>query len=138
MPGWVSEATKIHLLRTSDLLLLPSYKEGLPLCVLEAMASGLPVICSDAGGLGDLVRDGENGLVLAAGDVETMAHHIAALIRDPSLRQQMGQRNARKVQDYYSLPVIAKAIGELYRETLIGPERCASARVGPRSFFKLS
>jgi glycosyltransferase involved in cell wall biosynthesis len=126
LPGWVSEQTKIQLLRTSDVLLLPSYKEGLPLCALEAMACGLPVICSNAGGLVDLVVGGENGLVFVPGDVETMTNHIAALARDADLRQRMGIRNVQKIQEVYSLSVIAGKIGELYEQILLRPQCCPS------------
>jgi len=133
LPGWVSEATKLHLLRSSDLLLLPSYKEGLPLCVLEAMASGLPVICSSAGGLSDLIRDGENGFLMAPGDLDTMARHISALIRNASLREEMGRRNVRKVNELFTLPVIANKVSELYRNVLAGAGCHSVARTGSLS-----
>lgn len=116
LPGWVSEATKLELLRNSDLLLLPSYKEGLPLCVLEAMAVGLPVVCSHAGGLADLVGHAENGFIIAPGDVQKMAKYIATLAQDTLLREQMGSRNAKKIRDGYSVPAVAKQIGDLYHE----------------------
>ena len=123
LPGWVSEATKLQLLKNCDLLLLPSYKEGLPLCVLEAMAVGLPVICSNAGGLGDLVNNGENGFIMVPGDIETMANHIAMLVQDSVLRQQIGQKNAKKVRDFYSILAIAQQVGNLYGEALSRPKR---------------
>jgi glycosyltransferase involved in cell wall biosynthesis len=118
LPGWVSEQTKLELLKASDLLLLPSYKEGLPLCVLEAMACGLPVICTGVGGLGDLVAHGENGFIMVPGDSEAMAAHITKLVQDSSLREQMGSRNARAVQNSYSLLVIAQQVASLYWRTL--------------------
>jgi glycosyltransferase involved in cell wall biosynthesis len=116
LPGWVDEATKLELLRNSELLLLPSYNEGLPLCVLEAMAVGLPVVCSNAGGLADLVSHAENGFIVAPGDVEKMAKYIATLAQDSSLREQMGLRNAKKIRDVYSVQAVAQQIGDLYRE----------------------
>lgn len=118
LPGWVSEPTKLELLKASDMLLLPSYAEGLPLCVLEAMACGLPIVCTNVGGLPDLVTDGENGLLLASGDVPALARSVAKLAKDSSLRQRMGLRNLQKVQNEYSLRAIGQRIGGLYWTTL--------------------
>jgi glycosyltransferase involved in cell wall biosynthesis len=117
-PGWVSETEKLSLLSRSDLLVLPSYAEGLPLCVLEAMACGLPVVCTDVGGLSDLVRHGENGFLFKPGEVRELALHIATLLNDDSLRQRIGQNNATKIKHDYSVEMIAKRIGNLYSEVL--------------------
>ena len=116
LPGWVSEPEKLELLKRSDLLLLPSYWEGLPLCVLEAMACGLPVVCTNVGGMVDLVTDGENGFLVAPGDVDALADCIAKLVQDPTLRNEMGRRNTEKTQNLYSLPVISQKLADLYRK----------------------
>ena len=118
LPGWVGEATKIELLKSADLLVLPSYHEGLPLCVLEAMAFGLPVVCSNAGGLKDIVKHGENGFVITPGDIDGMANAIATFVTSPALREQMGRRNADTVQNTYSIPAVAQQVSKLYSETL--------------------
>ena len=115
LPGWVSEKQKIELLNASDVLLLPSYAEGLPLSVLEAMAFGLPIICTNVGGLTDLVTDGENGFVSAPGDVQALARSVAKLANDSYLRRQMGLRNLQKIQNEFSLKTIAQRMGGLYR-----------------------
>lgn len=120
-PGWVSETEKLSLLWRSDLLVLPSYAEGLPLCVLEAMACGLPIVCTDVGGLSDLVQDGENGLLFKPGEIGVLARHIATLLGDDSLRQRMGQNNIAKIKHDYSIDMIAKRIGKLYSEALGAP-----------------
>ena len=120
-PGWVSEKEKLALLWRSDLLLLPSYGEGLPLCVLEAMACGLPIVCTDVGGLADLVQHGENGLLFKPGEVGVLARHIATLLNDESLRQRMSQNNVAKIDHAYSIDVIAKKICKLYDACLACP-----------------
>ena len=117
-PGWVSETQKLSLLWRSDLLVLPSYGEGLPLCVLEAMACGLPIVCTDVGGLSDLVQHGENGLLFKPGEIDMLTRHISTLLNDDSLRHKMGQNNVAKINDDYSIDIIAKRMGKLYGEVL--------------------
>jgi glycosyltransferase involved in cell wall biosynthesis len=117
-PGWVSEKEKVALLWRSDLLLLPSYGEGLPLCVLEAMACGVPIVCTDVGGLADLVEHGENGLLFKPGEIDVLARHIARLLNDEPSRQRMSQNNIAKIKRDYSIDVIAERLGKLYNEVL--------------------
>ncbi|HUA75325.1 MAG TPA: glycosyltransferase family 4 protein [Solirubrobacteraceae bacterium] len=90
-----------------DALVLPSiatrtFREPWGLVINEAMNRGLPVIASDAVGAvaGGLVRDGENGLVVAAGDSDALAHALARLAGDPELRSRLGEQGARDVQAY--------------------------------------
>ncbi len=117
-PGWLAEPQKLEVLRDSDVLLLPSYTEGLPLSVLEAMACGLPVVCTAVGGLRDLVVNGENGFVIDPGDVDALTECTARLLRNNALRRQIGRNNVGKIKNDYSLNVIAKKIGRLYDEVL--------------------
>jgi glycosyltransferase involved in cell wall biosynthesis len=117
-PGWVPEARKLELLDDADLLLLPSYTEGLPLSVLEAMACGLPIVCTSVGGLRDLVIHGENGFVIEPGDVDALTHYTGRLLRDKALRNEMGRNNIAKINKDYSIDVIAKKLGQLYGDLL--------------------
>src|SRR5262249_6732503 len=68
-----------QLLRASDAFLLTSQNEGIPLTVLEAMAAGLPVVSTAAGGVGELVIDGKTGLLAPVGDADTLARHLLRL-----------------------------------------------------------
>ena len=61
--------------------MLPSYHEGMPISVIEAMAAGLPVIATHVGGIPDLVTDGENGLLVSPGQPEELAAALAELIK---------------------------------------------------------
>ena len=65
--------------------------EGFGLVILEAMASGLPVVASRSGGITDIIRDGENGLLAPERDEKQLAAHINRLIRDPALRRTLSQ-----------------------------------------------
>lgn len=76
-------------LREADIFLHASHSEGISNAVLEAMACGLPVVCTDAGGMREAVRDGIDGFVVPVRDVEAMAEALVKLARDPELRRRM-------------------------------------------------
>ena len=77
-------------LRAADLFALPSLQEGLPLSLLEAMASGLPVVAAAVGGIPTVIRDGDNALLVAPGDVAGLRDALVRLADDPALRTRLG------------------------------------------------
>lgn len=91
--GFVRGEQKRMLLQTADLFVLPSYNEGLPIALLEAMAAGLPVVATPVGGIPEVITDGHNGFLVAAGDVQALADKLAILTHDAQLRDVMGRRN---------------------------------------------
>lgn len=99
-----------ELYRSSDVFLFPTLMEGLPLVVIEAMGSGLPVIVTDRGP-GDLVRDGIEGFVVPIRDPEAIAACLERLYRDPDLRAQMGQA-ARARAETFSWPRYARGAAD--------------------------
>lgn len=117
--GWVpSEEVKAYL-QDSDIFVLPSLIEGLPISVLEAMACGLPVVTTDTRGNNELVRSGENGFLVPVGDVESLATSLRVLIADLSLRKAMGERG-RLVAAEHDWGVISRSYLALYRSVLDG------------------
>ena len=92
-------------LRAADVFALPSLQEGLPLSLLEAMASGLPVVASAVGGIPTVIRDGDNGLLVAAGDVAALRDALVRLADDPALRTRLGAA-ARRDACAWSWPAI--------------------------------
>jgi glycosyltransferase involved in cell wall biosynthesis len=92
----------------SDIVLLPSYTEGLPRSLMEAMALTRPVIATKVGGIPELVRDGIEGILIDPGDVEALARAVRALC-DPLTRQRMGQAGQRRIRDRFSLHRQAQA-----------------------------
>ncbi|MDR1571062.1 MAG: glycosyltransferase [Clostridiales Family XIII bacterium] len=90
----------IALLKASDVFLFPSFREGLPKSLMEAMAAGLPAVCSDIRGNRDLIRDGEGGLMARPDDVEGFAAAIQRMMDSPSTRLGMGRENMRAVEPY--------------------------------------
>lgn len=102
-PGWVWEKEKQRLLENAALFFLPSYTEGLPMSVLEAMAHGLPVVSTTVGGIPQLVEQGKTGFLLEPGDTEGFARAILTLLQDPRKRREMGRAGLARVQEEYTL-----------------------------------
>ena len=90
--GWVRGEKKEETLSQASLFLLPSYHEGMPVAILEAMAYGLPIISTPVGGIPEAVKDGEVGFLVQPGDVEDIAQKITLLLRTPELRNRMGAK----------------------------------------------
>ena len=88
--GWVTGNEKINALRDADIFVLPSYREGLPNALLEAMASGLAVVATEVGGIPDILND-NTGRLIQPGDVEALGRAIVELSKSVELREQLGQ-----------------------------------------------
>lgn len=101
-------------LQASDAFVLPSYFEGLPLSVLEAMGCALPVIVTKTGGLAKLVKDGENGLFVEKKNAGDLAEKILMLSSNRKLAAEIGARGAKHVARYHSLEEMGKKYVELY------------------------
>lgn len=101
-PGWRSHAELVDYYKRSNLFLFPSRHEGMPNVVLEAMASGLPVIASRIAGNEELVVDEETGLLFPSEDVESLCVALRKLLTDTSRRQIMGNASRRRVEALYS------------------------------------
>lgn len=110
------------LLRSCDLFVLPSQQEGLPLSVLEAMASGKPVIATAVGGTGEAVVDNDTGLLVPPADPAALAHAISTLLHDPALAQHLATRGRVRVQQDFSAHTMITRITAIYDELLDGRE----------------
>jgi glycosyltransferase involved in cell wall biosynthesis len=92
--------------------------EGLPLFVLEAMSSGLPVVATDVGGTKEALRDGVDGFVVPAHEPSSLAAALRKLLQHPEDRQQMGMNARRRVEADFSSTVFFEAVFGLYQEVL--------------------
>jgi N-acetyl-alpha-D-glucosaminyl L-malate synthase BshA len=106
------------LLASADLFLLPSETESFGLSALEALASGVPVVCTRVGGLPEVVRDGETGFLCEVGDVEGMARVSLDLLRDPERWQQMSKLAAADSRARFSQEQIVTQYEHMYRTSL--------------------
>ena len=89
--GWVDSDRKLRALADAAIFCLPSYVEGFPNALIEAMATGLPVVTTPVGSIPDTVQHGINGLLTPSGDVEALTSQLELLIASSSLREQLGR-----------------------------------------------
>ena len=102
-PGWVRGDKKDRLLREADVFFLPSYNEGMPMSVLDAMGYGLPIISTNVGGIPTIVHSGENGYCCDSGDVDAFAMAIVELLRNHEKRKEFASKSMEIVRMKYSL-----------------------------------
>jgi glycosyltransferase involved in cell wall biosynthesis len=102
----------------SDLVVLPSYMEGLSIALLEAMACGRPVITTDAPGNRELIAHDQNGLLVPPGDVDAIGRAIAGLLDDPERGRRLGEAGRRAVVEEYDLRDKLRQTVELYEQAL--------------------
>lgn len=114
--GWVEGETKSKLLRAATVFCLPSYVEGLPMGVLEAMAAGTPVIATRVGGVPDAISNGVEGFLIEPGDVDALVNATTALLADPALRQRMGAAGRAKIAGEFAAERVIARIDAIYRD----------------------
>lgn len=110
--GWVSGEKKEARLAEAKVFLLPSYHEGLPVAILEAMAHGLPVVTTPVGGIPEVVRDGVNGLLIPPGDPADLAAAVLRLLQDNELAERLAANAQRDAETGCS---VESVLGQLYR-----------------------
>jgi glycosyltransferase involved in cell wall biosynthesis len=106
--GWQSREQIIKSYKQSNLFLFPSRHEGMPNALLEAMASGLPVIATCIAGNEELVAEGETGYLVPPEDIESLQDALKKLLNDPALRREMGIASRRRVEETYNWASTAK------------------------------
>lgn len=107
-----------EILSAVDLLVLPSLWEGLPNALLEAMAAGLPVVATAVGGTPEVVVDGVTGFLVPPRDPQALADAILRLLRDPELRQRMGEAGRARVAAHFSIEQMVHKTEALYEQLL--------------------
>jgi glycosyltransferase involved in cell wall biosynthesis len=115
--GWIEGDRKTELLKKSDVYILPSYSEGLPISILEAMSYKLPIISSPVGGIPEIVKDGENGFLVAPGNLKDIENAMRFFIENPDKIQLFGQHSFRMVQPYLPSSV-AEQLKNIYTALL--------------------
>ncbi len=116
LPGARNDIPQV--LRGLDLFVLPSRAEGISNTILEAMATGLPVVATGVGGNGELVRDGASGRLVPPADPARLAEAMAVYLKDPALRRDHGREGRRLAVAEYSLAGMCDAYAKLYARQL--------------------
>jgi len=102
----------------ADLFALPSYAEGLPVVLMEAMSMGIACVSTRIAGIPELIEDGVNGLLVTPSDVVGLEDALERLIRDPALRQRLAEAGRPRVMQAYDLNTNLIALAELFRHRL--------------------
>lgn len=113
-PGWVRGEDKECLLRESAVFLFPSYHEGMPMAILEAMSYGMGIVTTSVGGIPKLIRNEENGYVRQPGDVEALAADVVRLLTDRDRCTAYGISARENVKENYSRERHLKRLGDIY------------------------
>lgn len=98
--GWISGDQKIELLNLSDVFILPSYTEGLPVSILEAMTYKLPILSTPVGGIPEVVQDKENGILFNPGDMASIVAAVNYLLDNKYIARTMGENSYKRIYPY--------------------------------------
>jgi glycosyltransferase involved in cell wall biosynthesis len=120
-PGWLDAERKTAAFAGSLVFLLPSYAEGMPMALLEAMSWGLPVIATPVGGIPQVVEHEVSGLLIAPGDIEDCAAQIERLLTDPSLRERLGSAARERIATDFSLGDALDRLSAIYQRFGLEP-----------------
>ena len=112
--GWVNDVEKV--LEETDILCLPSYREGLPKALIEGAAVGLPIVTTNTVGCKDVVEDGVNGFLVPIKNVNQLANKISILIKSSNLRGKMGKESHKIAKSKFALKKINSQTLKVYND----------------------
>lgn len=112
--GWIRGDEKDQQLKDADLLFLPSYNEGMPMSVLDAMGYGLPVVSTNVGGIPKIVVNGLNGYCCNPGDIEAFSNDIISILKSERLQSKYSEESYQIVMKKYSLASHIEKIEQVY------------------------
>jgi glycosyltransferase involved in cell wall biosynthesis len=115
VPGWLDAPASDELLRRTDILVLPSFAENLPMVILEAFAHGVPVVSTHVGAIPEVVDPGRNGLLVSAGDVPALTNALMLLIEDAELRRRLGEAARLDHAERYDIGSYVTQLAEIWR-----------------------
>ena len=114
LPGWVGRDQVQALLSAADVLVLPSYGEGMAMSVLEGMSHGRCVVCTPVGALAEVIEHGRSGLLVQPGDVEGLASALRATLDDPELRARLGAQAYARYRSHYDVLAYPERINAVF------------------------
>ena len=117
-PGYIRDEKKKEVLCNADIYILPSYGEGMPNSILEAMAFGLPIITTPVGGIPDVFVNKETGFYIDTFESQEIVEKLKLLIDKPELRYKMGRSNYQRAQKDFMSDMVAKRLEQIYEEVI--------------------
>jgi glycosyltransferase involved in cell wall biosynthesis len=121
---WVSHKDVGKLYDKADILVLPSYAEGLPMSILEAIGKGLPVISTNVGGIPEMIIDGRNGFIVEPGDIDALSEKMRVLISNAALREEMGKNSLKITEEKFTIEQNCNLLKKLYNRQDSRTGRC--------------
>ncbi|MBD1394642.1 glycosyltransferase [Mucilaginibacter glaciei] len=131
--GWVGEDQKKEVLLKADTVVLPSYNEGLPVALLEAMAAGKVILSTAVGGIPDLVTEQVNGFLITPGDINSLVTTIKHIYHSPGQMELISKNNVKKIRNEYSSVKINQQLFQLYNDTLLAGNKSLPAQLQNQS-----
>lgn len=116
--GWVNGEQKDSAFRRASVLCLASYQEGFPMAVLDAWAYGVPIVSTPAGGLIDIVEEGENGLLFEAGNTDQLSEKLEQIISDAALREHIALESRHMADTTFNMDNLNLKLGEIYKNLI--------------------
>ncbi len=123
---WGYHADMPTVFRQAHIVCLPSYGEGLPMSLLEAASTGLPIVTTDVAGCREVVKDGDNGFLIPVRDGSALADALVRLLRDSELRKRMGARGRERAVSEFDVSSVVSATLAIYQEIHVVPEIACS------------
>ena len=120
--GWLDQERLRSLYRSTDILVLPSFAEGLPVVLMEAMAMEIPCVATQIAGIPELIQSGQNGLLVPPSDHRELARAIACLMDDAELRRRLGRAARERVLREYDLTANISRLAEVFSRRLVVPD----------------
>lgn len=118
--GWISGEEKAACLKDATIHVLPSYREALPMSILETMSLGIPNISTDIASIPEVIRDGVNGFLVKPGDIEGLRKVLLRLLNDAELRENMSRSGYQQMRETYSLQSCVQKLEKIYASCLKG------------------
>lgn len=117
--GWLDTKGKIHALSEADIFVFPTYHgEGMPNCVLEAMASGKPVVTTEIGGVKDFFEDGKMGLLVKPMDSRDLKDKLDILLKNPKMKKKIGNYNVSFAKERFASKIVCARLEDIYDATI--------------------
>ncbi len=113
---WIAGKEKHQVFLEADALVLPSYNEGLPMAILEALSYGLPVISTPVGGIAEAVQNNQNGFLIQPGDIDALAETLLFFVNNPARIKEMGQAGYQLAQKQFDSQIIAQKLKAVYQQ----------------------
>ncbi|MCK5632992.1 glycosyltransferase family 4 protein [bacterium] len=114
IPGWLNEEKKLDTLKSSHILILPSWNEQMPMSILEGMSHGLAILATSTGGIPELVRHGTTGFLFKPGDIDQLGQYLLKLASERELIRTMGKESRSVICSTFERSIILKQLVNLY------------------------